>query len=116
MPRGCFRASRTYGWTPATGARNKGRGWVEKVLGWTVDLVENVRVNLRSGGGPEAVGRRVGQGRREGRLAEADAAQRVLCPAPPLGGGADVFLDRSQQEDEPMDYERLTETSEAFIY
>jgi hypothetical protein len=25
-------------------------------------------------------------------------------------------MDRSKQEDEPMDYERLTATSEAFIY
>ena len=62
------------------------------------------------------MGRRVGQGRREGGLAEADAAQGVPCSAPPLGGGADVFLDRSQQEDALRDYEGLTETSEAFIY
>ena len=62
------------------------------------------------------MGRRVGQGRREGGLAEADAAQGVPCSAPPLGGGAEVFLDRSQQEDELRDYERLCASSEAFVY
>jgi hypothetical protein len=29
---------------------------------------------------------------------------------------ADVFLAGTEQEDEPMDYERLTATSESFIY
>jgi hypothetical protein len=33
-----------------------------------------------------------------------------------VGGGADVFVDRPEQEDELRDYERLTETSEAFVY
>ena len=33
-----------------------------------------------------------------------------------MGGGADVLLDRPQPTDELRDYERLTETSEAFIY
>ena len=33
-----------------------------------------------------------------------------------LGGRADVFLDRVEQEDESKDYERLPDSSEAFIY
>ena len=33
-----------------------------------------------------------------------------------LGGRADVFLDRVEQEDESKDYERLPQSSEAFIY
>jgi putative transposase len=55
---------------------------------------------LCSRGSPEAVGRRVGQGRREGGLAEAHAAPRLPGSTSPLGSGADVFLDRAQQEDE----------------
>jgi hypothetical protein len=33
-----------------------------------------------------------------------------------VGGGTHVFLDGPEQEDEQGDYERLPETSEAFIY
>jgi hypothetical protein len=33
-----------------------------------------------------------------------------------LGRGKDIFLAISEQEDEPMDYERLAETSEALVY
>lgn len=33
----------TYGWMPATVERTKGRGWVEKTLGWAVELVERRR-------------------------------------------------------------------------
>jgi hypothetical protein len=33
-----------------------------------------------------------------------------------LSGRADVFLDRVEQEDESKDYERLPQSSEAFIY
>jgi hypothetical protein len=41
--RSCFRAFLTCGWTPAYRGEEKGRGWVEKVLGWSVDLVERPR-------------------------------------------------------------------------
>ena len=51
-----------------------------------------------------------------GRLGEIVAAQRLPGTTSSVGGGANVLLDRPQQEDELMDYERLTETSEAFIY
>ena len=33
-----------------------------------------------------------------------------------LGGGANVFLDREEPQDELRNYERLPESSEAFIY
>jgi hypothetical protein len=33
-----------------------------------------------------------------------------------MDSGADLFLALSEQQDEPMDYERLPESSEAFIY
>jgi hypothetical protein len=33
-----------------------------------------------------------------------------------VGGGTHFFLDGPEQEDELRDYERLTESSEAFIY
>jgi hypothetical protein len=44
------------------------------------------------------------------------AAPRLPGSTSPLGSGADGFLDRSEKEDELRDYERLTESSEAFIY
>jgi hypothetical protein len=33
-----------------------------------------------------------------------------------VGGGEDLFLDLSEQEDEPLDYERPCASAEAFIY
>jgi hypothetical protein len=53
---------------------------------------------------------------REGRLGEALAAQRLPSATEAVGGGTHFFLDGSEQEDELRDYERLTESSEAFIY
>ena len=92
---------------------------MEKVLGWTVDLVERPRKPAPDRGSPEGVGSRMGQGgprgRQGGRLAQAHAAPRFPGLTSSLGCGANVFLDRSEQEDELRDYERLTETSEAFI-
>jgi hypothetical protein len=49
-------------------------------------------------------------------LAEAHAAARVRGAAEEVGSGVDDRLDRSEQEDELKDYERLAATSEAFIY
>jgi hypothetical protein len=51
---------------------------------------------------------------REGRLGKALAAQRLAGTAEEVGGATHVFLDGSEQEDELRDYERLTESSEAF--
>jgi hypothetical protein len=33
-----------------------------------------------------------------------------------MGGGEDLLLALSEQEDESKDYERLAESSEAFVY
>jgi hypothetical protein len=33
-----------------------------------------------------------------------------------MGSGADVFMDRPEQEDEPSDYERLSASGEALVY
>ena len=62
------------------------------------------------------MGQEVGKGRRSSRLAEADATARLCGPAAPVGSRVDYRLDREEQEDELMDYERPPESSEAFIY
>jgi hypothetical protein len=62
------------------------------------------------------VGRRI-QGRRERQRLGTDSCRpRLPGSTSPLGSGADGFLDRSEKEDELRDYERLTESREAFIY
>src|SRR5829696_187812 len=42
----------------------------------------------------------MGQGGQEDRLAEADAAARVRAPTEEVGGGEDLLLALSEQEDE----------------
>src|SRR3712207_3356998 len=92
----------------------KGRGWVEKVLGWTVDLVERPRKPA-----PEEVLKSwVEQWRQEGVEVE---WENLLPPK-----GFQVlprrwvvertfsWIDHNRRMSK--DYERLTETSEAFIY
>ena len=54
---------------------DKGADWVEKTLGWSVDLVERQKACPRRGA--DEVGQGVGQRRREGRLAETAAARRL---------------------------------------
>jgi putative transposase len=92
----------------------KGRGWVEKVLGWTVDLVERPRKPA-----PEAVLKAwAEEWAKEGE--EVDW-QKLMPP-----GGFQVLPRRwvvertfswiDQNRRMGKDYERLTETSEAFIY
>jgi len=49
-------------------------------------------------------------------LGETGAAQRLPGPTSSVGCGTDVLLERPQPKDEPMDYERLPASSEAFIY
>ena len=58
----------------------------------------------------------MGQGWREGGLAQTDALYRLRGVSEKVGGGADYRLDRPKQEDEPMDYERSCASGEAFIY
>ena len=62
------------------------------------------------------MGRAVETRGRGGRVRETVAAQRLPGSTSSLGSGADILLDSPQQKDELRDYERLTETSEAFIY
>jgi hypothetical protein len=70
----------------------------------------------RAGASGEGLGRGVGQGGQEDRLAKADAAARVRGLTPQVGGGEDLLVVGSEQEDEPRDYERLCASAEAFIY
>src|SRR5215210_3604962 len=70
----------------------------------------------RTRGGGEGLGTGMGQGGQEDRLAEADAAAGVRGFASAVGGGAHLLLVRAEQEDDPMDYERLCESAEAFVY
>ena len=58
----------------------------------------------------------MGQGGCQSGLAEAHARAGIRRVATSVGRRADVHLDREDQEDELRDYERLTATSEAFIY
>jgi hypothetical protein len=51
-----------------------------------------------------------------GRSGEAVAAARLPGPTSQVGGCTHLLLDRPQPQDELRDYDRLTETSDAFIY
>ena len=62
------------------------------------------------------MGRGMGKGGQEDRLAKAPAAARIRGSTSQVGGGANLLLALSEQEDEPMDYERLCASAEAFIY
>ena len=92
----------------------KGRGWVEKVLGWTVDLVERPRKPA-----PEDVLKSwAEQWEKEG--VEIDWEQLL----PPKGFQVlprrwvveRTFSWIGHNRRMSKDYERVTETSEAFIY
>src|SRR5215204_2440128 len=48
----------------------------------------------------DEVGGGIGQGRQDGRLAEASATAGISGPPTPLGGGTLICLDLPQQEDE----------------
>jgi len=92
----------------------KGRGWVEKVLGWSVDLVERPRKPA-----PEEVLKSwAEQWRKEG--VEVDW-EKLLPPRgfrvlPRRWVVERTFSWISHNRRMSKDYERLTETSEAFIY
>ena len=49
-------------------------------------------------------------------MAETVAPRRLRGVAEEMGGGADTGMDRPAKEDEPMDYERLCASAEAFVY
>jgi putative transposase len=92
----------------------KGRGWVEKVLGWTVDLVERPRKPA-----PEEVLKSwAEQWRKEG--VETDWQELMpprgfqVLPRRWVVERTFSWIDHNRRMSK--DYERLAETSEAFIY
>src|SRR5215212_4848119 len=93
------RVSRTYGWTPATGAKTRAEaGWRRSWGGrWTSS---NVHPKTCSRESSEVVGRAVEKRGCGGRLGETIAAARLPDPTSSLGGGAYLLLDRPQPSDE----------------
>ena len=94
--------------------KDKGRGWVEKVLGWTVDLVERPRKPA-----PEEVLKSwAEQWEKEG--VEVDWEKLLppkgfqVLPRRWVVERTFSWIDHNRRMSK--DYERLTETSEAFIY
>jgi transposase len=94
--------------------KDKGRGWVEKVLGWSVDLVERPRKPA-----PEEVLKSwAAEWAKEGE--EVDW-QKLMPPRgfqvlPRRWVVQRTFSWIDQNRRMSKDYERLTESSEAFIY
>jgi putative transposase len=93
---------------------DKGRGWVEKVLGWTVDLVQRPRKPASE----EVLRSWAAEWAKEGK--EVDW-QKLLPPRgfqvlPRRWVVERTFSWIDQNRRMSKDYERLTETSEAFIY
>ena len=87
---------------------DKGADWVEKTLGWSVDLVERP-TKARPRRGADEVGEGMGQRGRGRGLAETIAPQRLRGVAEEVGGGKDVVLDRPEQEDEQRLREAMCE-------
>ncbi len=92
----------------------KGRGWVEKVLGWTVDLVERPRKPALE----EILKSWAEQWEKEGVWVD---WEKLLPPKgfqvlPRRWVVERTFSWVDQNRRMSKDYERLTETSEAFIY
>jgi putative transposase len=95
--------------------QEKGRGWVEKALGWSVELVERPRKAA-----PEEVLMSWAEElAKEGKIVELG---RSFCPAgisgppTPLGGGTLLCLEICHNRRMSKDYEKLCATSEALVY
>ncbi len=97
------------------GYEGRGKRWAEEFLGVSVELVRKPSKPI-----PEKVAKVWAQEwakvRREDRLAEAHAAERLSSVAQEVGGRANLLLALSEQEDELRDYERLCASAEAFVY
>jgi putative transposase len=94
---------------------DKGKDWVEKTLGWSVDLVERPKKPAPK----EVLMRWAREWAKEGVAVD----WRELLPpqglsgiASSVGSGTHYFLDRPTEEDEPSDYERLCASGEALVY
>ena len=90
--------------------KGKGKDWVEKELGLTAQEID------RRPRRPRYVWVIRGRRDRLGEDQEALSRDGLQGSAETLGGGANVFLDREEPQDELRNYERLPESSEAFIY
>jgi putative transposase len=93
----------------------KGRGWVEKVLGWSVDLVERARKPA-----PEEVLKLWAEQWKKEGVEEVDWEKLLppkgfqVLPRRWVVERTFSWIDHNRRMSK--DYERLTETSEAFIY
>jgi len=72
------------------GYQGRGKRWAEEVIGLSVEVVRKSIPKARLGEGGEALGRGVGQGRREGRLAKAHATARLSGVAEEVGSREDL--------------------------
>jgi putative transposase len=116
VPRSCSRASNHLcGWTPVTGVKREGqRGWVEKVLGWSVGLVERPRKPA-----PEKVPKLwAAEWAKEGEKVD---WQKLMPPRgfqvlPRRWVVERTFSWIGHNRRMSKDHERLAQTSEAFIY
>src|SRR5215208_6513436 len=106
-----FPASVTCGWTRATEERTRAQTGCgrPRAGAWSSS-------NAHSAEGVDEVGQGMAQRRRGRRLAETIAPQRPSGIASSVGGGAGAVMDRPEQEDELMDYERIYASGEALVY
>jgi putative transposase len=112
----CPSASLTCGWTLLyTDQEEKGAGWVERMLGWTAEIVRHPKKLA-----PEEVMRAwVREFNKEGVPIDLDELLPRKGPRPILPKRWIVertFSWLSQNRRLSKDYERLPESSEAFIY
>ena len=106
-------ASRTCGWMPAT--PDKGAGWVEKVLGWTAEIVRHPPKLAPE----EMMMRWAREWAKEGMALDPKGLLLPEGPRPFLPRRWVVertFSSLGQNRRLSKDYERLPETGEAFIY
>ena len=111
----CPSVSPTCGWTPATPEKSKGAGWVQKVLGWTAEIVRHPKKLA-----PEEVMRAwVREFNKEGVAIDLEKLLPEKGPRPFLPKRWIVertFAWLGQNRRLSKDYERLPESGEAFIY